>query len=50
MVTKVLVHVFIITFIENVFSIKSWCRDKFNVEENVINKQFAVPEDLDYIA
>ncbi|XP_035220522.1 meiotic nuclear division protein 1 homolog [Stegodyphus dumicola] len=34
---------------DNIFSIRSWCKNKFFFEESVINKQFGIPEDLDYI-
>lgn len=34
---------------DNIFSIKSWCKNKFFIEEEVLNKQFDIPEDLDYI-
>lgn len=28
---------------------KSWCKNKFGVEESQIDKQFGIPEDFDYI-
>ncbi|XP_078595274.1 meiotic nuclear division protein 1 homolog [Branchiostoma floridae x Branchiostoma japonicum] len=34
---------------DNVFSIKSWCKRKFGFEESVLDKQFGIPEDFDYI-
>ena len=34
---------------ENVFAMKSWCKNKFRVEESQIDKQFGIPEDFDYI-
>lgn len=34
---------------DNIFSIKSWCKNKFFIEEAVLNKQFEIPEDLDYL-
>ncbi|XP_014251585.1 meiotic nuclear division protein 1 homolog [Cimex lectularius] len=34
---------------DNISSLKSWCKNKFFIEEDVINKQFGIPEDLDYI-
>ena len=34
---------------ENVFAMKSWCKNKFGVEESQIDKQFGIPEDMDYI-
>ena len=36
-------------WIENIESLKSWLKNKFRVEESVINKQFEIPSDLDYI-
>ncbi|XKL61250.1 hypothetical protein PGB90_008307 [Kerria lacca] len=34
---------------ENIFMIKSWCKNKFQIDENVLDKQFEIPVDLDYI-
>jgi len=34
---------------DNLFTLKSWLKKKFPVPENQINKQFGIPEDLDYI-
>ncbi|XP_060084485.1 meiotic nuclear division protein 1 homolog [Ylistrum balloti] len=34
---------------DNVFSIKSWIKRKFSFEESVIDKQFDIPEDFDYV-
>ncbi|KAJ8932410.1 hypothetical protein NQ314_014667 [Rhamnusium bicolor] len=34
---------------DNVFAIKSWCKKKFFTEDDVLNKQFGIPEDFDYI-
>ncbi|XP_018323049.1 meiotic nuclear division protein 1 homolog isoform X2 [Agrilus planipennis] len=34
---------------DNVFSVKTWCKNKFNIEEGVMNKQFKIPSDFDYI-
>ncbi|CAG9813427.1 unnamed protein product [Phaedon cochleariae] len=34
---------------DNVFAVKSWCKKKFNIEDNVLNKQFGIPEEFDYI-
>jgi len=34
---------------DNVFSMKSWCKNKFFMEDSVLNKQFSIPEELDYI-
>ncbi len=33
---------------DNVFSIKTWCKRKFSIEESAINKNFSIPEELDY--
>ncbi|XP_058814755.1 meiotic nuclear division protein 1 homolog [Topomyia yanbarensis] len=34
---------------DNIFSIKSWCKSRFNIEEKLIDKQFQIPADLDYL-
>ncbi|XP_011404347.1 PREDICTED: meiotic nuclear division protein 1 homolog [Amphimedon queenslandica] len=34
---------------ENVFTIKSWCKNKFGTEESTLNSLFNIPEELDYI-
>lgn len=34
---------------DNIFTIKSWCKKKFMIEDKILNKQFGIPEDLDYI-
>ncbi|XP_026466296.1 meiotic nuclear division protein 1 homolog isoform X2 [Ctenocephalides felis] len=34
---------------DNLFALKSYCKTKFFIEEAAINKQFGIPEDLDYI-
>lgn len=34
---------------ENVFAMKSWCKNKFSLEEDIIDKQFGIPEDFDYL-
>ncbi|XP_057294858.1 meiotic nuclear division protein 1 homolog isoform X2 [Hydractinia symbiolongicarpus] len=34
---------------DNLFSLKSWCSKKFNVDTKVMDKQFGIPEDFDYI-
>ena len=36
-------------FSDNIFSVKSWIKNKFFFEDNMIDKQFGIPEDLDYI-
>jgi len=37
-------------WIENIFSLKSWLKNKFRIDESVIDKQFEIPSDLDYIS
>ncbi|XP_068750354.1 meiotic nuclear division protein 1 homolog [Montipora capricornis] len=34
---------------DNVFTIKSWCVKKFGLEEKMIDKNFGIPEDFDYM-
>ncbi|XP_074037940.1 meiotic nuclear division protein 1 homolog isoform X2 [Leptinotarsa decemlineata] len=34
---------------DNIFAVKAWCKKKFFIEDNVLNKQFGIPEDFDYI-
>ena len=34
---------------ENVFSIKSWCKNKFGFMDSDIDKQFGIPDDFDYL-
>ncbi|EAT34900.1 AAEL012899-PA [Aedes aegypti] len=34
---------------DNLFSIKSWCKNRFNIQESLIDKQFQIPSDLDYL-
>ncbi|XP_062506671.1 meiotic nuclear division protein 1 homolog [Corticium candelabrum] len=34
---------------DNVFSLKSWCKNKFGIEESAIDKNFGIPSDLDYV-
>ncbi|KAK7576453.1 hypothetical protein V9T40_012739 [Parthenolecanium corni] len=34
---------------DNIFEIKSWCKRKFMIEESLLDKQFNIPRDLDYI-
>lgn len=36
-------------WVENIFLLKSWLKNKFRVDEAVIDKQFEIPADLDYI-
>ena len=34
---------------DNIFSVQSWIKNKFFMEESVLDKQFGIPDDLDYI-
>ncbi|KAI6648021.1 hypothetical protein LOD99_8348 [Oopsacas minuta] len=34
---------------DNIFSLVSWCKSKFNMEEKSLNDAFGIPEDLDYV-
>lgn len=34
---------------DNVFSTKSWCKKKLNCEDSVLDKQFGIPSDFDYL-
>ena len=34
---------------ENVFVTKSWCKDRFSVDGDTLDKQFGIPEDFDYL-
>ncbi|XP_029041958.1 meiotic nuclear division protein 1 homolog [Osmia bicornis bicornis] len=33
---------------DNIFAIQSWCKRKFDISEELLNKQFNIPNDLDY--
>ena len=37
-------------WIENIFTLKSWLKNKFRLQDDVIDKQFEIPEELDYIS
>lgn len=37
-------------WIENIFSLKSWLKKKFNIDNSMIEKQFEIPSELDYIS
>ncbi|XP_011504513.1 PREDICTED: meiotic nuclear division protein 1 homolog [Ceratosolen solmsi marchali] len=37
------------TWTDNIYSLKTWCKQKFNIDGVALNKQFQIPEDLDYI-
>lgn len=34
---------------DNVFAIKSWCKKKFACEDSMLDKQFRIPGDFDYL-
>lgn len=34
---------------DNVFSVKSWIKNKFCFDEKMIDKQFGIPEEFDYV-
>ncbi|KAK4021967.1 hypothetical protein OUZ56_007454 [Daphnia magna] len=34
---------------DNIFAVKSWCKSKFFIEENQLNKAFGIPDELDYL-
>jgi Fe2+ or Zn2+ uptake regulation protein len=36
-------------WIDNIFTMKSYFKTKYKADERMINKQFEIPEDLDYI-
>ncbi|XP_033361453.1 meiotic nuclear division protein 1 homolog [Bombus vosnesenskii] len=33
---------------DNIFAIQSWCKNKFDISVECLNKQFNIPDDLDY--
>ncbi|KAG7208636.1 hypothetical protein KM043_014843 [Ampulex compressa] len=33
---------------DNIFAIQSWCKNKFDISEETLNRQFGIPEDLEY--
>jgi len=35
--------------VDNVFAIKTWVKNKLAVEESVIDKQFEIPDNFDYV-
>ena len=37
-------------WIENIYSLRSWLKNKFRIDESTIDKQFEIPSDLDYIS
>ena len=34
---------------DNVFTVKSWLKEKSCIEESELNSRFGIPEDLDYM-
>ncbi|GAB6030188.1 Meiotic nuclear division protein 1 [Chamberlinius hualienensis] len=34
---------------DNIFAVKSWCKSKFFMEEETLNKQFCIDPEMDYI-
>ncbi|XP_076044991.1 meiotic nuclear division protein 1 homolog [Oratosquilla oratoria] len=34
---------------DNIEAVKSWCRTKFFIEEDTLNKQFGIPAEFDYV-
>ncbi|CAK9813593.1 Meiotic nuclear division protein 1 homolog [Anthophora plagiata] len=36
------------TWTDNIFAIQSWCKNKFDISQECLNKQFNIPNDLDY--
>ncbi|XP_076244366.1 meiotic nuclear division protein 1 homolog isoform X2 [Calliopsis andreniformis] len=36
------------TWTDNIFAIQTWCKTKFDIPEESLNKQFNIPDDLDY--
>lgn len=37
-------------WVENIFSLKAWLKNKFRCEEAMLDKQFEIPSELDYIS
>lgn len=33
---------------DNIFAIQSWCKRKFDISEQDLNKHFSISDDLDY--
>ncbi|XP_063683914.1 meiotic nuclear division protein 1 homolog [Bolinopsis microptera] len=34
---------------DNIFSVQSWCKNKFSIETKTMCKNFGIPEELDYV-
>ena len=37
-------------WVENIFSLKGWLKNKFRCEESMLDKQFEIPSELDYVS
>lgn len=37
------------TWTDNIFAIQSWCKNKFDIAPEFLNKQFNIPDDLEYL-
>lgn len=35
---------------DNIFAIKSWCKNKFFIEEETLDKQFGLSAEMDYLS
>ena len=40
-------HIYPILHTDNVFSVKSWCKNRFGMEESSMDKQFGIPDIID---
>ncbi|XP_011862661.1 PREDICTED: meiotic nuclear division protein 1 homolog [Vollenhovia emeryi] len=34
---------------DNIFAVQNWCKNKFDISKQDLNKQFNIPEDFDYL-
>ena len=34
---------------DNIFSVQSWCKNKFGIETKAMCQNFGIPEELDYL-
>ncbi|XP_051164411.1 meiotic nuclear division protein 1 homolog [Leptopilina boulardi] len=37
------------TWTDNIYAIQSWCKNKFDIEREFLNKQFNIPDELEYL-
>jgi len=44
-----LYSVVVCVIVDNVFSLKNWIKNKFQIDESTVNKQLEIPDDFDYI-